>query len=89
MKVIGRTKVVTQHLLKKSFSLKVYSEWLLRPVLPSVSCWSLCLLLYGPFCHSGLKPELSALFATYLSSNISLIYIHNHNRVLIIQRLAQ
>jgi len=34
-------------------------------------CWFLC----GPFCHGALKPDISSLFTTFFSLNISSIYI--------------
>ena len=38
-------------------------------------CCSMRLVLYGPFCQGALKLYLSTLFTTFISLNISSIYI--------------
>ena len=46
-----------------------------RSAVLRVSCCSKCLFLYGPFCYGVLELDLSSLFATFFSLNISSIYI--------------
>jgi len=55
----------------------VFSKCLFRLFVLCVSCCSKNLFLYGPFCHSALKLDISTLFATFFlwTSFIILIYI--------------
>ena len=79
MKVIDRTKAVTQHFLENSFKklsikknkkIKIrktqkysLSKCLLRHDVVRVLCRSL--FVYGPFCHGALKHDISTLFTTF------------------------
>ena len=42
-----------------------------------VSCSSMCLIFYGPFCHGALKLNLSVHCLQHFSLNITSIYITN------------
>jgi len=77
IKVIDRTKVVTQHFLEIFFKKskikiekskthkKVFVECLLCLVVLCVLCYSVCLFVYVPFCHGALNLDLSTWFTTF------------------------
>ena len=80
MKVIVRTKAVTQHFLENSFNAlsiktKRKKEKSEKQKIRFFSKWllrhgvlrafvSLCVLEYGPFCHGARKLDISTLFTT-------------------------
>jgi len=80
MKVIDRTKAVTQHFLENSFK-KLYiknvrtirktqkvgffSKCIRMMVFYVFLCRSVCWFVYGPFCHGALKLDISTLFKIF------------------------
>jgi len=70
MKVINRTKAVTQCFLKNSFHIKLhtkdfFSKCQSRHGVLRVFVSFCVLVLCGPFCHGALKPDISTLFKTF------------------------
>jgi len=63
MKVIDRTKAEKEN--QKNTKNIYFSKCLLRHSVLGVLCRSVCWFLYGPFCHSALKFDISTLFTTF------------------------
>jgi len=71
LKVNDRTKAVTEHFLEKSFKkLQIQKKWIFFNVccvllFYAFLCCSVCLFVYGPFCHGDLIFDMSTLFTTF------------------------
>jgi len=57
---------------------KTQNSYFLMSVASLYTPWYMifCVFLYGPFCHGAHKLDLSTLFTTFFSLNITSIYIY-------------
>ena len=81
--VVGRTVTVNHKQYQKTATKIIYSDGLLRLLGLRVFYCSMCLFLYGPFCHGVLKLDLSTLFTTFfLRTSLQFILYMRHSEVM-------